>query len=256
MMVADFAGQNKGHARTRCYNSGALDERGDNCVKLLITAWIALAAASGCGALAGPDVPATLQAENLGFVQEATQIAQAGAADRALIAAAAAAAATQVAELQGVNAVLLATVRAGDPPQQGVSVVAQTGSRPDTVAEGQRWFVRTGTAASVNAADGCVVNPQISFPPDIERIYATVHGYNVNAGVVMSVEWLYEGTRVWQESWPLERDWADICMWFYIDSTMVEFQPGNWSARLFADGFQLEEPLTFAIQGASAVGGG
>lgn len=255
-MVADFAGQNKGHSRARCYNSGVRKQRGDVLVKLLLIAGGALLMASGCSALAGPDVPATLQAENMGFVAEATQIAQAGAADRALIAATAAAAETRVAELQGVNAVLLATVRAGDPLEQGVSVVAQTGSRPASVAEGQRWFVRTGTASSVRESDGCVVDPQVRFPADVERIYATVHGYNVGAGVVMSVEWLYEGTPVWQESWPLARSWADICMWFYIDPTTVDFRPGNWSVRLFADGFQLEEALIFTIENPTAAGGG
>lgn len=222
---------------------------------LLALLSVALLIVSGCGALAGPDVPATLQAENLGFVREATQIAQAGAADRALIAATADAAATRVAELQGVNTVLLATVRAGDPPEQGVSVVAQTGGRPAGLAEGQRWFVRTGVATSVRQSDGCVVNPQVSFPADTERIYATVHGYNINAGVIMSVEWLHEGTVVWQESWPVERNWADICMWFYIDREIVDFQPGSWSARLFADGFQLEEPISFTIMEPGAMAG-
>jgi hypothetical protein len=225
-------------------------------VKRLFLLGSVLLAASGCGVLSRPDVPATLQAENLGFVQEATQIAQAGAADRALIAATADAAATQVAALQGVNTALLATVRAGDPPEPGVRAAARTGSAPAGLAEGQRWFVPTGMAASVRESDGCMENPQVSFPADTERIYATVRGYNINAGVVMGVEWLYEGTSVWQEQWPVERNWPDICMWFYIDPATVDFQPGNWSARLFADGFQLEQPLTFSIQGADMADGG
>lgn len=225
-------------------------------MKRLVLLAIALVAASGCAALNAPDVPATLQAENLGFVQEATQIAQAGAADRALIAATADAAATQVAELQGINTALLATVRAGDGPQQDVRAAVVADSAPADLAEGQRWFVPTGTTASVRDSDGCVVAPQVSFPADAERIYATVRGYNVNAGVVMGVEWLYEGTPVWQERWPVERDWPDICMWFYIDPATVDFQPGNWSVRLLADGFQLEQPLTFSIQGADMADGG
>ena len=217
-------------------------------VKFLILICVGAVAASGCGALAAPDTAATLQAENLGFVREATQIAQEGAANKAVVAATAAAAATRVAELQGVNTVLLATVRAGDPPRQEVGVVARTGGRPEGLAEGQRWFVRTGVSTSVRQSDGCVVNPQVSFPADTERIYATVHGYNINAGVVMSVEWLHEGTVVWRERWPVERNWADICMWFYIDREIVDLKPGSWSARLFADGFQLEEPISFRIQ--------
>ncbi|MBZ0302124.1 MAG: hypothetical protein K8J31_20410, partial [Anaerolineae bacterium] len=74
----------------------------------------------GCQALGAPDVAATLQADNNQIVQEATTIARAARLNREAIAATADAASTQTTEIQQVNLVLLATVRAGDPVTQGV----------------------------------------------------------------------------------------------------------------------------------------
>ncbi len=210
---------------------------------------------SGCQVLNQPDMPATLQAENMGYVVEATEIAQTITGRAAEIQLTADASATEIAQMRVVNQVLLATVRAGDP--QGVQgVVANTITTPVGLEAGQRWFVKTGTSARVRSGDGCVEDPRLSFATTAEQIYATVRAFNIQAGVVMSAQWYYEGNPVWEDSWALDRNSADICMWFDITPNNVEFQPGSWSVRLFADGFQLEEAMTFSITAADTMMGG
>lgn len=182
----------------------------------------------------------------MGYVAEATRIAQTAQVEVTVVAATAQAASTEVAAMQSVNAQLLATVRVGDPPERRV-VVANVGSTPEG-AEGQRWFVKTGTSAAVNEADGCVQDAQIEFPSGIPRIYATVRVYNIEPGVRMSATWAYEGDQVWEDAFTVQQGADQLCIWFYVDESYVPLTPGNWSVRLFADGFQLEGPMSFVIR--------
>ncbi len=212
-------------------------------MKVFIWALLILA---GCQAFSPSDVPATLQAENAQIVQEATSIAQALHDDFAAFAATADAAMTETVGLQQANLVLLATVRAGDPPQQSV-IVSMEGQVPQ-LTPGQRWFTRTGVSQSINEADGCVVSPQISFTPDTPLIYATMRIFNIEPGVQLSALWEREGTEVFRDSFVLDRGAAEICVWFSISQNDAPLVPGNWAVRLFANGAALESPMAFSIQ--------
>ncbi len=201
---------------------------------------------AGCQVLDPPDRVATLQAENINIVQEATAIAQSAQRDRDRIQDLAVSAMTEVGNIQQSNLVLLATVRAGDPVEE--RVVANADIQLAQITPGQRWFVRTGVSNFINEADGCVVSPQIAFSADASPIYATVRAFNIEPGVQMSVQWDYEGAEVHREGFTLQQGGSDICLWFSIDQTLVDFAPGNWAVRMFADGFQLETPMTFSIR--------
>lgn len=200
---------------------------------------------AGCQVFAAPDEVATLQAENSGIIQEATAIARSANRDRDTVAATADAASTQAAQIHQANLVLLATVRAGDAPQQRV-VVSTEGQVPD-LAPGQSWFVKTGVSASINTTNGCVVAPQIRFASDVPVIYATLRVYNAEAGLTITATWEYEGTEVYRDSVVLSRGAAETCVWFSISPAEVDLRPGNWAARLFAKGAQLESPIAFSI---------
>lgn len=206
----------------------------------------ALLVLAGCQTFIAPDVSATLQAENEQILQEATAIAQAARNDYEAIASTADAAMTEVAGLQQSNLVLLATVRAGDPPQQKVQV-SMEGQIPQ-LTPGQRWFTRTGVSQFINEADGCVVSPQISFPADTPLIYATMRVFNIEPGVQLSALWEREGTEVFRDSFVLSNGAAEICIWFSISQNDAPLTPGNWAVRLFANGAQLESPMAFTIQ--------
>jgi hypothetical protein len=201
---------------------------------------------TGCQAFTAPDVAATLQAENQQIIQEATDIALTAEAEHAAVAAEADAAMTEVAGLQQANLVLLATVRAGDPPQQSV-IVSMEGQVPQ-LTPGQRWFTRTGVSQSINDADGCVISPQISFTADVPLIYATMKVFNIEPGVRLSALWEREGTEAFRDSFVLSNGAAEICIWFSISQNDAPLTPGNWAVRLFADGAPLESPMAFVIQ--------
>jgi hypothetical protein len=211
-----------------------------------------LLALTGCQAFAAPDVSATLQAENELIIQEATAIEQAERDDYGAIAATADAVMTEVAGLQQANLVLLATVRAGDPPDQSV-IVSMEGQVPQ-LTPGQRWFTRTGVSQFINDADGCVVSPQITFTADVPIIYATMRVFNIEPGVQLSALWEREGMEVFRDSFVLSQGAAEICIWFSITQNDAPLTPGNWAVRLFADGAALESPLAFSIQEAAMQG--
>lgn len=219
-----------------------------------------LALASGCQALQGPDVQATLLAEGAAYVAEATAIAAAALSDRALIEATVAAAGTQVAELNSVNQQLLATARAaipptpqrvvGSAPQVEGTILPESINSMEAMSQGglpSSGFVNTGVAASVRESDGCPDSLQAQFTPDAARIYATTRATSIRAGTVMSVEWRRDGELVFSDSWTVQRDAADFCLWYFITPDDVPFLPGQWSARLFADGAAIEPEAAFVI---------
>ena len=215
-------------------------------MKLCVLLSVLMLVVTGCEAIQGPDAPATLQAENLEILSEATAIAQSAQSDSLRVQQTADAMNAQAAAIFAENQQLLATVRARDPLPQMQRIIV-SGVRPTNLEPGQRWFVKTGVGTSVRQSDGCIEQAQISFPDTVERLYATVLAFNIEAGVVMSVSWSREGIEVMRESWPLARGSSEIGMWFSIDRTDGEFTPGSWSATLCADGFQLEAPMSFSI---------
>lgn len=216
-------------------------------IRRLAVLLLAVALTGGCGSLGGDDPSATLQAERLGYDAEATAIAQAIQAQATQVQGTAVAAETYVAQTDGVNQQLVATLRAVIPPTEQIASGGMGGGTPQAILEGERWFVKTGTSTSVRDSDGCIVDPTQTFSSDASRIYAAFEAHNIEAGVRLSAEWSYEGRPVWTEGFDLERGATFICLWFFIDSSEVEMTPGTWSVQLFADGFRLESPMPFTI---------
>jgi hypothetical protein len=211
------------------------------------TLLLAAALTGGCSSLGGDDQSAVLQAERLVYDNEATTIAQAIQSQATQVQGTAVAAETYVAQTDGINQQLVATLRAVIPPTEQIASGGMGGGTPQAILEGERWFIKTGTSTSVRDSDGCVVDPTQSFGSDVSRIYATFEAHNIEAGVRLSAEWSYEGRSVWTEGFNLERGSSFICLWFFIDSSEVEMTPGTWSVQLFADGFKLESPMPFTI---------
>jgi len=209
---------------------------------------IALIVLSSCQVLRPPDVPGTLQAENVAIVAEATNLAQTREAAAGQVLATAQAAETYVAQEESINEALVATVRAGDPPTVSRSVGSALGA-VGTPAAGQTLFLDIGAAASVRSSDGCAEAPQNQFPADIQEIYVTARALNIRAGTRLDVEWRYEGQVVWQESWTVPIDSDSFCLWFNLDPSVAALLPGSWSASLYADGTGVGSPATFVIGG-------
>ena len=227
-------------------------------------------AVTACGALTPENPAATLQAQRQGFVDEATSIAQAAQVQATQVMGTAVAAQTYVAQIDGRNQQLLATMAIAFPPTQalvenagpstpgqmaspvpagagGDAMLAPTqnggsSASANTNAFGDMQFTQVGTAASVRDTDDCAVSLVYSFPADVQRIYITTRALNIKAGTEMRVEWYYEGQLTHEESYSVPRDDDDFCLWFSLEPTDNTLSSGNWSVKLFANNQPTDPP--------------
>jgi hypothetical protein len=223
---------------------------------------------SACSALTPDNPAATLQAQRQGFVDEATSIAQAAQAQATEVLGTAIAAQTYVAQMDGRNQQLLATMAIAYPPTQ--AVVENNGpSTPGQMATpapvdsfdnaagaptqdgvsasganslGDMQFTQVGTASSVRDSDDCAVELVNSFPADVKQIYITTRARNIKKGTEMRVEWYYEGQMTHNESYTVPRDDNDFCLWFSLEPTDNTLSSGNWSVKLFANNQPTDPP--------------
>ncbi|MEO8396056.1 MAG: hypothetical protein ABI700_23885 [Chloroflexota bacterium] len=222
---------------------------------------------SACSALTPENPAATLQAQRQGFVDEATSIAQAAQVQGTQVIGTAVAAQTYVAQMDGRNQQLIATMAVAFPPTQalienggpgtpgqmatpapagsfGEATLAptQSGSTGASNSFGDMQFTQVGTAASVRDADDCAVSLVYSFPADVQKVYITTRALNIKAGTQMRVEWYYEGQLTHQENYPVPRDDDDFCLWFSLEPTDNALSSGNWSVKLFANDQSTDPP--------------
>ena len=200
-----------------------------------------------CQSLVPPDQGATLRARERLILGEATALARSVADDRRGASATVAMQATEIAAVQRENAALLVTVRAGDAPAR--RLITGIGEMPP-LTPGRSRFAKTGISRFVNAADGCVVSPQISFADDAEILYATLRAWNVPAGLRLSVQWRREGVPLHSEHYIVPGAGSGNCFWFSLTPDLADFTPGNWDVQLYADGLPLEAPQAFTIREA------
>jgi len=233
-----------------------------------------LLAISACSALTPENPAATLQAQRQGFVDEATSIAQAAQVQGTQVQGTSVAAQTYVAQMDGRNQQLLATMAVVYPPTQalienggpstpgqvptpapvgsfgGASTNAaptQGGSNDASAAGtpgslGDMQFTQVGTASSVRDSDGCAVSLVYSFPADVKQIYITTRALKIKAGTEMRVEWYFEGQMTHNETYTAPRDDNDFCLWFSLEPTDSALSSGNWSVKLFANNQPTDPP--------------
>ena len=220
-----------------------------------------------CSVFSRQDTQATLQAQNTAYVQEATGIALTGQQDQTAVQATAVAAGTHVAVANGVNQQLVATVRVLEPPTAMVIVANPTGipvgvggtpvvspmpgTTPDfgvaPSAADSIQFVEVGVTDHVRDSDGCPDSVQTQFPQNISRIYVTTRAITVSAGTQMSVEWRRGDLLIASDSYSVDQDQTNYCLWFYIDASEVTMEPGNWSVQLSANGTPIQPVVSFSI---------
>jgi len=206
----------------------------------------------GCGVLSNEDIPATLQVEMTAFATEAVAINEAIAIEQTAVVATMVAVETQVREMDSRNGIVLATVRAGTRPTQGVApiIVQSMGEgamaelemeegaadiTDDNITEGMQ-FVDIAMAASVRSSDGCATSSQATFQANSSSIYMTTRAVNLRVGTQISVDWFYEGNLSFQQSWTASSSENSLCIWLFIEPQDVDFSLGSWRATLYADG--------------------
>jgi hypothetical protein len=223
--------------------------------------WVVLAFWLGaCQALQGVDVPATLQAQNDAFATEAAGIVRTAGVERTQVLETAFAAETQVARANNVNQQLLATVQMVMPPTPAVV----PGIAPDNSTGGEMMmdtadvgftsalpgimqFVDTGTTSGIRRSDGCADGYQTEFSRNTPQIYVVSRALTISAGTVMSVDWSYEGQIVLQDTWTVDANAENYCVWYFITPNDVALTPGNWSARLYANGQSIDPIISFRV---------
>ncbi len=226
---------------------------------------LALLLVSACSALTPDNPGATLQAERNGYIAEATSIAQEQQAQATEVMATSVAAQTYVAQMEGRNQQLLATMQIAFPPTQALVVNAGTstpgqmatpaplgsfgeattapqGATPGSGSLGSVQFTQVGTAASVRSSDDCADTLTNSFPANVQTIYITTRALNVTQGTVVRAEWYFEGQLTYSESYTIPRDDSDFCMWLSITPTDVTLSSGNWSVKLYANDTPIDAP--------------
>ncbi len=212
-----------------------------------------------CQSLTPEDVPATLSAERIAYATQSIAIERTALIERAGARVTVQAAETQAAELNALNRVLLATVRAGETPVPPIvpgvmdefSVMVQDDDEMETAGgqvapEVAGQFSQLAVATGVRSSDGCATGIQSSFSADVGRIYFTMVASPLRRGTQFVVEWQYEQALVDRSTWTPSEDASRLCVWFYTDGP---FTPGNWTASLFVDG-QLVSPIVpFTVEG-------
>jgi hypothetical protein len=213
---------------------------------------LVVACASACSALTPEDPAATLQAQRSSMIDEATSIAQAAQVQGTQVMETAVAAQTYIALMEGRNRQLIATMQVAFPPTQAVvqndgpstpgqmATTAPLGSFEEATPPpqdtsgssgslGDTEFTQVLTASSVRDSDGCADVLSTTFPADVPQIYITTRALNVKAGTEMRVEWYYEGQMTYTESYTIQSDDDDFCMWFFIGPTDSVLSSGCWS---------------------------
>ena len=203
---------------------------------------------AACQVFSGPDVVSTLQSNNRSMATEAVALEQTGQAEETQLLVTVQAYETEIAQIMVLNQHLVSTVRAGDRPTEARAPgVVPDAAQFVATGTGNLQFVQTGTANQVRESDGCAVAVQTQFTPDTPRIYVTTRALNIAEGTVVQVEWRYEGTMQFQESWAVPYSASEFCLWFHIEPDSVALVPGSWSARLFVENSGVEAEATFLI---------
>lgn len=202
---------------------------------------------AGCEAFNRPDLPATLGADNMTFQAEFTALAQSAATEQADAEGTATAGQATLDYYESINQQLMATSRVVVPRTPNPVANAVPVSGATTTAAGMQ-LVDTVVAGNRSEVDGCAVGTRTVFQQTEARIYVITRAVNVTAGTKVSAEWMFGGQMVANSDITIGADDDDICLWFYIDSSLIPFTPGEWSARiLLNDGFVPPE-VSFTVQ--------
>lgn len=97
--------------------------------------------------------------------------------------------------------------------------------------------------------DGCGLNITSSFTLDTPEIYVLVKVYNIQANsVTFSAHWTYEGQPIGSIfDYTPNRNYDELCIWFFVDQTDFEFLAGNYTVGINVDGVPAFAPLQFTV---------
>jgi hypothetical protein len=211
----------------------------------------------GCQTLSGDDIPATIEAERVAFATEVVQLDRNIGQMRAGAVVTIQAYETAAAQIDNVNTVLVATVRAGQPPEPTriVGVFDETSTMSEMAMDdsgstnlanstGNMSFTQLAMASGVRNSDGCATGAQNQFSTNIDRVYLTAAVLNLQQGTHFVVEWRASDVLVDRSEWVADRSASSLCIWAYTDGPL---SVGDWTATLYANGQMIEPVLSFTV---------
>ena len=224
---------------------------------LLITGLVALSACSSDGFFANSDQRATQHMSAMQTIAVAeTQVGTITAWEATNEAVAPLS--TQYADANIVRARLAATntaLESGEAIIPTVTPYLPPTSAPApaavTTASDER-YVNTNMASGVREADGCATDAVDTFnitgPADTSRIYLTTIARNLQTNTALSVVWTNQsdGTSTESVTWTTERDYEQVCVYFWLESSDMQFADGQWTAELRENG-QVVAEARFAM---------
>lgn len=213
--------------------------------------YLVLLLAGACQVLSTQDVPATLQAQNAGYVVEATGIAESLTKREIDLLVTAQAASARVAEISNVNRQLAATAQVVIPPTPVRQISAAPGAEGTPGSSGNIQFIDTGVTSNKRESDGCADGFQTEFSSDISRIYVITRAVNVTAGTVVSVEWMNSSQMLGEGSYTVTENQVNFCIWFPFDGPLA---PGEWTVQVSVNGQPIQPTIVFTVAGMASEG--
>ncbi len=154
--------------------------------------------------------------------------------------------ATQLSQLQQEGAYLQATIDAvttlGVPVQPRYTPTVVAAAAPiagmSIFGEGLQNtdYTDIRTATDVDG-DGCPTDKRGRFSETIGRVYFTTLGVGVVAGTRHQVRWLFgDEFRSQSQEWVADRDYDEVCIYFWLNASDTRFEAGLWKADLMING--------------------
>lgn len=97
--------------------------------------------------------------------------------------------------------------------------------------------------------DGCGVNFTSQFTVNTEEIYIIFTAYNLKTkGVTFTAKWTYNGQAIGPVyDYTPNKNYDQLCVWFYVDQTDFEFLAGNYTVEIDMDDVAAFPPIPFTI---------
>jgi hypothetical protein len=129
-------------------------------------------------------------------------------------------------------------------PQPGQTLQPNLGStplfpenNPATPTAQTATFVQATTTTAVNDDDGCAEDSVSTFEATEDQIYMVTVARNVQPGTTFSTRWAAQGQASFETvSWTPNEFFEEICIWFFIQPSDLDFQLGNWTVELVVNG--------------------
>lgn len=213
-----------------------------------LTIGLSLLLAGACQALNSQNIPATLQAQNSGYITEATGIVEHLTSREVELLVTSQAASTIIAEVSNINRQLAATAQIVIPPTPARQISVAAGVEGSSGSQSNIQFADTSVTTNKRDSDGCADGFQTEFVSETPRIYAITRAVSVTAGTVVSVEWLNTSQMIGEGSYTVTEDQTNFCIWFPFDGP---FAPGEWTVQLSVNGQPIQPAIVFTVTATS-----